>query len=117
MEQENRRTPGLDVKTYGPEDCEHLYRPPLEGRVIVIDQEALPPGRNTGWYQLWLCLGGQGSARDRVRGAVRAVSLSSGEEISWNRCEVEGILRLDMLPAWAEESLLRLNAARKGEAH
>lgn len=24
---------------------------------------------------------------------------------------------LDMLPAWAEESLLRLNAARKGEAH
>lgn len=97
-----------DLKSYYRADCRDMYRPSLMNQVIVIDKEALPPRWNTGRYQLWYCVGGNGSALGEAKGAVQAVSLFTGEVIIWDRAEVEGILRPDMLPPWAAAKHMEL---------
>lgn len=78
------------------EDCmpEEYAMPPC-GRVFVVRPESLFGKFKTAEYQLHYCRMG---TRMNNYGSFHAASLADGERLRWNRSDVLGVLKLELLP-------------------
>lgn len=111
------RTAYQALGLFGPEHCTgNLHKQDLNGKVLVMNPDAL---RESCWEvrsQLWLGEGGFGCS-PRARGqAVYAVCLGDGEKTRWNRSDFSGVLDEQYLPDWALEKLEELRAPRQEQS-
>jgi len=91
------------------EDCLQTgYGMSIDGKVIVLHPSSLPEGLRQAKYQLYFCTGGNGSNPNPVGHAVFTVSLVEGEKIRWNRSDVLGILKPELLPEYARLQLSQI---------
>lgn len=94
---------------YGPNDCaETGYAMSIDNKVIVVSSRVLPDEHPD---QLFFCTGGFGSKPNPSGRAVFAVSLSTGEHCRWNRSDVVGTLKPELLP---DSAKLYLSQIRPG---
>ena len=81
------------------EDCiETGYAMSIAGKVVVLKPSSLPPERRDGAHQLYFCEGGNGSNPNPIDRSIFTVSLADGERARWNRGDVLGILKPELLP-------------------
>ena len=96
------------------EDCtETGYDMSINGKVIVLHPSALPEDCREAKHQLYFCTGGNGSNPNPIGRSIFTVSLAEGEKIRWNRSDVLGILKPELLPEYAR---LQLSQIRPGGA-
>lgn len=94
------------------EDCLRIgYDMPINGKVIVIHPSALPEEYRNTKHQLYLCTGGNGSNPYPIGRSVFTVSLADGEQVRWNRSDVLGIAKPDILSDHARLQLSQIRPA------
>lgn len=94
-------------RIYTAEDCDRAGQGlDLTGKVIVISSRVYPEGRGN---QLYFCTGGNGSGAFPAGHAVFGVGLDNGEVMRWQRSEVLGTLKPELLP---EDAKLQLSQIR-----
>ena len=100
----------MEEKTlYTKTDCtETGYGCSIQGKVVVLDQKLQSPDRRN---QLFYCTGGNGAGSNPIGRSVFMVSLSDGEFSRWNRSDVIGILKPELLPDAAKLHLSQLRPA------
>lgn len=88
-----------DKRLFTQEDCtETGYAMSIANKVIVLKQSSLPEEYRNPNEQLYFCKGGNGSNSNPIGRSILAVSLANGELIRWNRSDVLGILKPELLP-------------------
>lgn len=88
-----------DKNTFTQEDCtETGYAMPIAGKVIALKLSSLPQEYRNGQHQLYFCEGGNGSNPNPMGRSIFTVSLADGERVRWNRGDVLGILKPELLP-------------------
>ena len=96
------------------EDCiETGYAMSIAGKVVVLKPSSLPPERQDGAHQLYFCEGGNGSNPNPIGRSIFTVSLADGERARWNRGDVLGILKPELLPDSARLHLSQIRAKRR----
>ena len=91
------------------EDCLQTgYDISIDGKVIVLHLSALPEGLRQAKYQMYFCTGGNGSNPNPIGRSIFTVSLAEGEKIRWNRNDVLGILKPELLPDHARLQLSQI---------
>ena len=94
---------------FDQEDCLQTgYDMSIEGKVIVLHPSVLPEGFRQAKHQLYFCTGGNGSNPNPIGRAILTVSLAEGEKIRWNRSDVIGILKPELLPEYARLQLSQI---------
>lgn len=92
------------------EDCLKVgYDMPITGKVIVLNPSALPEDYQSADMQLYFCTGGNGSNQNPIGRSVFCISLADGEQVRWNRSDVLGIARPEVL---SEKACLQLSQIR-----
>ncbi|OPY55755.1 MAG: hypothetical protein A4E55_02489 [Pelotomaculum sp. PtaU1.Bin035] len=98
-----------DKKIFTPEDCIETGRTmSIAGRVVALKPSSLPPEYRDGEHQLYFCEGGGGSRPNPIGRSVFTVSLANGERARWNRGDVMGILKPELLPDTARLHLSQI---------
>lgn len=88
-----------DKNAFTHEDCSETgYAMSIAGKVIVLKPSSLPLERRDGDHQLYFCEGGGGSKPNPIGRSILTVSLADGERARWNRVDVLGILKPELLP-------------------
>jgi hypothetical protein len=88
-----------DKNAFTQEDCIKTgYAMSIAGKVIALKLSSLPPEYRDGDHQLYFCEGGGGSKPNPIGRSILAVSLADGERARWNRVDVLGILKPELLP-------------------
>ena len=77
----------------------------ITDKVIVLSPKCLKEEYWSPENQLWLATGGFGCEPDKIGRAVYATCLFDGEQTRWNRHNVIGVIKPELMPAWAEERL------------
>lgn len=91
------------------EDCLQTgYDVSIDGKVIVLTASALPEGFRQAKDQLYFCTDGNGSNPNPIGRSIFTVSLAEGEKIRWNRSDVLGILKPELLPDSARLQLSQI---------
>lgn len=94
------------------EDCLRTgYDMSISGKVIVLHPSALPEDYREAKHQLYFCTGGNGSNPNSIDRSIFTVSLAEGEKICWNRSDVIGIAKPDIL---SDQARLQLSQVRPG---
>jgi hypothetical protein len=94
---------------FDQEDCLRTgYDMSIEGKVIVLHLSVLPEGFRQAKHQLYFCTGGNGSNPNPIGRSIFTVSLAEGEKIRWNRSDVLGILKPELLPEYARLQLSQI---------
>ena len=109
-----------EKELFTQEDCLQTgYDISIDGKVIVLHPSALPEGFRQAKHQMYFCTGGNGSNPNPIGRAVFTVSLAEGEKIRWNRSDVLGILKPELLPEYARLQLsqIRPNGALDLKGH
>ncbi len=100
------------TKLFTQEDCtETGYAMSIAGKVIVLKPSSLPQECRNGNEQVYFCKGGNGSNINPIGRSILAVSLANGEYVRWNRSDVLGILKTELLP---DSARLHLSQIRPG---
>lgn len=95
-----------NTKTFTHEDCiETGYAMSIEGKVIVIGLSALPEQHQSGNNQIYYCEGGNGSRPNPIGRSIFTTSLNTGEKVRWNRSDVVGVLKPELIPEGAKAHL------------
>lgn len=98
-----------EKRLFTQEDCiETGYGMSIANKVIVLKQSSLPDECRTPSEQLYFCKGGNGSNPNPIGRSILAVSLSDGELVRWNRSDVLGILKPELLPDFARLHLSQI---------
>ncbi|MSS09471.1 MULTISPECIES: hypothetical protein [Eubacteriales] len=101
-----------EKKLFTSQDCRQTgYDISLEGKVVVLSSAALPESHRSAEHQLYFCTGGFGSKQNPSGRAVFAVSLADGEQIRWNRSDILGIAKPEILTDHARLQLSQLRPA------
>ena len=88
-----------DKNTFTREDCiETGCAMSIADKVIALKPSSLPQEYRNGEHQLYFCKGGNGSNPNPIGRSIITVSLADGELVRWNRSDVLGILRPELLP-------------------
>lgn len=96
------------------EDCLQTgYGMPISGKVIVLHPSSLPEEYQNTKHQLYYCTGGNGSNPNPIGRSVSAVSLANGEQVRWNRNDVLGIAKPEIL---SDHARLQLSQIRPADA-
>jgi hypothetical protein len=96
------------------EDCVQTgYDMAIFGKVIVLCPSALPEDYRNSKHQLYFCTGGNGSNPNPVGRSVFTVSLADSEHIRWNRSDVLGIAKPEIL---SDHARLQLSQIRPADA-
>ncbi|MHB1394547.1 MAG: hypothetical protein ACYCYE_16040 [Clostridia bacterium] len=91
------------------EDCLKTgYDISIDGKVIVLKASALPESLREAKHQLYFCTGGNGSNPNPIGRSIFTVSLADGEKVRWNRSDVLGILKHELLPDHARLQLSQI---------
>lgn len=85
----------------------------IDGKVIIIKASVLPEGFRQAKHQLYFCTGGNGSNPNPIGRSVFTVSLEEGEKIRWNRSDVLGTLKPELL---SDHARLQLSQIRPNGA-
>ena len=80
----------------------------ITDKVIVLSPKCLKEEYWSPENQLWLATGGFGCEPDKIGRAVFATCLFDGEETRWNRQNVIGVIKDELMPEWAQERLKEL---------
>lgn len=100
------------TKLFTQEDCtETGYAMSIAGKVIVLKPSSLPQECRNGNEQVYFCKGGNGGNSNPIGRSILAVSLANGQFVRWNRSDVLGILRTELL---SESARLHLSQIRPG---
>ena len=98
-----------EKRLFTQEDCiETGYGMSIANKVIVLKKSSLPEECRTPNEQLHFCKGGNGSNPNPIGRSILAVSLSDGELVRWNRSDVLGILKPELLPDYARLHLSQI---------
>jgi hypothetical protein len=102
-----------EQKTYAQNDCvdTNMEMPP-RGKVFVVNIERFSDKYGASAYQLHFC---GADTQLNARGSFYAASLKDGKRILWNRNDVLGILKPELLPDSAKLQLsqIRPNGSQK----
>lgn len=91
------------------EDCLQTgYDISIDGKVIVLKASALPESLREAKHQLYFCTGGNGSNPNPIGRSIFTVSLADGEKIRWNRSDVLGVIKPELLPDHARLQLSQI---------
>lgn len=91
---------------YSAADCmETGYDCALQGKVIVLSRQVLPEDYRN---QLFFCSGGNGANPNPIGRSVLLTSLSDGERYRFNRSDVVGVLKPELLPDSAKLHLSQI---------
>lgn len=102
---------------YTAADCNQTgYDFPLHNKVIVLSRQALPENYPN---QLFFCTGGNGANMNPIGRSVFLTSLSDGEQHRFQRSDVVGTLKPELLPDSAKLQLsqIRPSGAKKLSDH
>ena len=103
-----------DKNIFSQEDCAGTgYAMSIAGKVIVLKPSSLPQEYRDGEHQLYFCQGGNGSSPNPIGRSIFTVSLADGEKVRWNRSDVLGTLKPELLP---DSARLHLSQIRPGGA-
>jgi len=92
-----------ETQCYTEADCiETGFDCSIKGRVVVLEKSVLPESDQN---QLFYCTGGNGANCSPIGRSVSLVSLSDGEVSRWNRSDVVGVLKPELLPDYAKLQL------------
>lgn len=98
-----------EKELFTQEDCLQIgYDMSIDGKVIVLHPSSLPEGLWNAKYQMYFCTGGNGSNPNPIGRSVFTVSLAEGEKIRWNRSDVIGIMKPELLPEYARLQLSQI---------
>lgn len=93
-------------------DCLQIgYDMAISGKVIVLNPAALPENCREAKHQLYFCSGGNGSNANPSGRSVFTVSLEDGEHVRWNRSDILGIAKADILTDRARLQLSQIRPA------
>ncbi|MTK06602.1 MAG: hypothetical protein F8N38_05885 [Hungatella sp.] len=85
-------------KLFTPLDCRKIgYDFSIAGKVVVLCASSLSENDRRAENQLYFCTGGFGSKTNPSGRAVFAVSLENGEQTRWNRSDIMGIAKPEIL--------------------
>jgi len=94
------------------EDCLQTgYDMPISGRVIILHPSSLPGEHRNAKHQLCYCTGGNGSNPNPMGRSVFTVSLADGEQVRWNRSDILGISKPEILSDHARLQLSQIRPA------
>lgn len=100
-----------NTKPFTHEDCiETGYAMSIEGKVIVISLSALSEQYHNRENQLYYCDGGNGSRPNPMGRSILAPSLYDEVKMRWNRSDVVGVLKPELLPDWAKDTLEQIQS-------
>lgn len=95
-----------EKERYTAQDCSQTgYAMPIRDSVVVVFPQVLPP-EHPG--QLFYCTGGNGANPNPIGRSVFTASLSTGEACRWQRSDIIGILKPELLPDSAKLHLSQL---------
>lgn len=77
----------------------------FEGKVLVLNADALPPRIRSARNQLWYAIGGSGCRPGLGGCSLQGVCLGDGALATWKRDDFAGVLDEQYLPDWAAETL------------
>lgn len=96
------------------EDCIQTgYEMPISGRVIIVRPSSMMGKHRSAKHQLYYCTGGFGSNPNPSGRSVFAVSLADGEQTRWNRSDILGIAKPEVL---TDHARLQLSQIRPSDA-
>lgn len=94
---------------FTPLDCQKAgYDVSISGKVVILSASSLPKNERSAEHQLYFCTGGFGSKPNPSGQAVFAVSLDSGEQTRWNRSDIMGIAKPEILTDHARLQLSQI---------
>ena len=93
------------LKLFDTSHCINGELGDITDKVIVLSPKCLKEEYWSPENQLWLATGGFGCEPDKIGRAVYATCLFDGEQTRWNRHNVIGVIKPELMPAWAEERL------------
>ncbi|ACV62342.1 hypothetical protein Dtox_1478 [Desulfofarcimen acetoxidans DSM 771] len=96
------------------EDCLQTgYDMSINGRVVILKASTLSEEFRESKHQLYFCTGGFGSNSNPSGRSVFAVSLADGEQVRWNRSDILGIAKPEIL---SDHARLQLSQIRPSGA-
>jgi len=103
-----------EKELFTQEDCLQTgYDMPIRGKVILLRASSLPAEHRNAKQQLCYCTGGNGSNPNPIGRSVFTVSLADGEKVRWNRSDVLGIAKPELL---SDHARLQLSQIRPADA-
>lgn len=87
------------------------------GKVLVLSPDSLKESYWTQENQLWYAHDGFGCSPHAIGRSIRCTCLGDGEETRWNRTDFIGVLKDELLPAWASEKLKELTGQENHDFH
>ncbi len=101
----------MEKNLFTHEDCiETGYAMSIDGKVIVISLSTLPAQYHNKENQLYYCDGGNGSRPNPIGRSVFITSLHDGVKTRCLRSDVLGVLKPELLPDWAKETMKELES-------
>lgn len=89
-----------------PGDCfPNSYSECIEGKIVAVKTNSLAPEYRTANHQLVYVTGGNGAQANARGNACFCINLHTGRHIRWERYDIQGEVKPDMLPEWAKERL------------
>ncbi|WP_353095668.1 hypothetical protein [Tissierella praeacuta] len=83
----------------------------IDKKVIILHSSALSENCREAKHQVYFCIGGNGSNPNPIGSSIFAVSLADGEHIRWNRSDVLGIAKPEILTDHARLQLSQIRPA------
>ena len=97
---------------FTPLNCRQIgYDFSIAGKVVILCSSSLPENDRSAENQLYFCTGGFGSKPNPSGRAVFAVSLENGEQTRWNRSDIMGIAKPEILTDHARLQLSQIRPA------
>lgn len=93
-----------DLKLFTTEHCDRNINY-YEGEVVVISHKSLKEEYWSPENQLWLATDGFGCDPTKIGRAVYATCLMDNERSRWDRGQIVGVIKDELLPGWAKEKL------------
>ncbi len=94
-----------DRTPIGKESCDPITGVNLEGEIIVIKPNSIMPEYVGANEQICVATGGFGCSPEGAGRKVHCKNVFTGEEYSWSRGNVLGILKPECVPEWVKERI------------
>lgn len=84
------------------------YSKSIERKVVAVKTSALAPEYRTANHQLVYVTGGFGAQANARGNACFCINLYSGKHIRWERYDIQGEVKSEMMPQWAKKRLAEI---------
>lgn len=97
----------VPLSVIGKAECyPNDYDESIKGKVIAIRADLLIPEYQRADRQIYLVTGGFGAEANARGRAVYCVNIHTGKETRFNREDVQGVIKPECMPEWANNRLL-----------